>query len=761
MKFFPAVLAMAILMIACSSGTPVDPSDSTNLFAVRESGFASPVHQLAGLFLIKIDKTTHDTEVVPCRSPMLHLNLVDSLNDTMGVSARVMNAWPPNYFNVEISLTNPYSMENLSAFDVKGIFIAPANKTMGPFIIPGDDDSRLLNPDGFTRWWNPTEFPYAGFFGYTNGILGSPSSGQYSGTIHPYKLFSNSLGPDDPVLGVLDVPLDDDAGRAVFRTDSKNSRIFELFFRDEDDKPILVFNYAVDISWKAPTQMPPQVPDEFPIEANQPEAFNIEITETANTLAYNSVCGPSGQLALQVKVWDWQGISSGDPAGQISHVRVWAPDIFPGPLSLEFSEATDLYAVYDFNATDINNIISVGLKTILVEVGTEGNYTYKQGSPPAPNEQVCAYQTTSVMVADNNKDAADEVEPNNSIAQATPLSVCQIGNGALADSADDHDYWVFSADEELKISICWRLVGGEFGWFNAIYLLDSEGDCITSDVSEDNGYFLIDGVFIPPGEYYLELYQSDESCSYEVWIEAVKTPELDESEPNNFIAQANPMLPGPNYTGILCDIVDNYDYWSFTLDNPTEFKFWWHLLDGEFGYFNNTHLLDPNGESIENDSGNDNGYFEIGPEFLPPGQYYAELYQSDESCYYEIWIESDSIGDLDESEPNDFLAHANPMVADVKYKGILCDVVDVYDYWKFALDSSYEIDAWWHLLDGEFGYFNTIYLLDSDGDSIDNDSSDDNGYFNIGPVFLPAGQYYLALYQSDESCKYEVWYETE
>ena len=59
----------------------------------------------------------------------------------------------------------------------------------------GDGDMRLLNPDGYSRWWNPAEFPNNGtIFGYNDGLLGAPDSyADYNNTLNGYKYFCDDL----------------------------------------------------------------------------------------------------------------------------------------------------------------------------------------------------------------------------------------------------------------------------------------------------------------------------------------------------------------------------------------------------------------------------------------------------------------------------------------------------------------------------------------------------------------------------------------
>ena len=159
-------------------------------------------------------------------------------------------------------------------------------------------NTRLLNPDGYSRWWNPAEFPSNGtIFGYTDGLLGAPDSvGDFSATLNGYKYFCDDLDdPDDPLT---DVTLEN---RGLFSAGQKNVRHYTIEMGDEG----LVFNYAVDASWVFPQGDPPwSAPDDFAPSANRPEAWFINVTEVENTLWNDGTAG-GGDLSLSIDVYDW------------------------------------------------------------------------------------------------------------------------------------------------------------------------------------------------------------------------------------------------------------------------------------------------------------------------------------------------------------------------------------------------------------------------------------------------------------------------
>jgi len=88
-------------------------------------------------------------------------------------------AFSGNVIDADIGLRRPFlGLNQFTGFDVKGILISDGSLngfTDSDVNIPGMGDTRLLNPDGYTLWWNPNEFPDIGtIFGYIDGVLGQP-----------------------------------------------------------------------------------------------------------------------------------------------------------------------------------------------------------------------------------------------------------------------------------------------------------------------------------------------------------------------------------------------------------------------------------------------------------------------------------------------------------------------------------------------------------------------------------------------------------
>ncbi len=119
---------------------------------------------------------------------------------------------PPDFHDglieVDIGLTHPNDDAIFTGFDVCGTIISQGSiEASGDssVLIPGPDDLHLLNPDGYTRWFNPTEFPYDAehkMTGYVDGVMGTPdSSADYSATVNAYKYFADGDLDFDEAFG--------------------------------------------------------------------------------------------------------------------------------------------------------------------------------------------------------------------------------------------------------------------------------------------------------------------------------------------------------------------------------------------------------------------------------------------------------------------------------------------------------------------------------------------------------------------------------
>ncbi len=291
----PAIVALLILA-GCSNGNEVvTPGDI--------AADAAPSHLCWGFYQFTADPAEGTLDVAQLRMAEFHLNalpfleppaLVNLTLDTLHINGSIIDA--------DIGLRHPFlGLNEFTGFDVCGVLITSGSISGfgdSAIRIAGPGDTRLLNPDGLTRWWNPSEFPIntGTIFGYNDGLLGAPdSAGNFSATVNAYKYYTDGLAPD---ADLADVTL---TSRGKFSAGQKNVRHYTI----ELGNAGLVFNYAVDASWKFPSGSPPYVaPDDFAEDANKVEAWRADVTETSNTL-WNDGNGSGGSLNLSIDVYDW------------------------------------------------------------------------------------------------------------------------------------------------------------------------------------------------------------------------------------------------------------------------------------------------------------------------------------------------------------------------------------------------------------------------------------------------------------------------
>jgi len=300
--FLTAALAIALAIPGCSHGTsPLNPGEAVPVEALNATS-GNP-HNLFGLYTFTCDPASGTVDIQPLRDAELHLNALHFLEPPPYVNV-TLESKPKingNILDIDIGLRHPFfGLDGSTAFDVCGILMT--NGSVTGFDDPdlrmaGEGDTRLLNPDGYTRWWNPLEFPHgAAIVNYIDGMLGTPdSTGDYNCTLNAYKYFADGLEKDAPLTTL------DPASRGVFSVGAKNVRHYKI-----DMSGGLIFNYAVDACWKKPEGKPPyNVPDDFPEGANQPEAWNVIVTELENTLYYSGPgVGVGGDLKLLIDVYD-------------------------------------------------------------------------------------------------------------------------------------------------------------------------------------------------------------------------------------------------------------------------------------------------------------------------------------------------------------------------------------------------------------------------------------------------------------------------
>jgi len=331
------IIFALVIVLGCSKG-----GDITSPNPIQDKTAARPNanQTMLGLYTIEIDGNTGQIDVIPHRGPDFQVNVVKYLQPPSGDPSNLGVLLNPDgtdisegIFDLDIFITHPFTGTNLRGFDVRGIVMGEKGTQLSQFDhdvqYPKPTELRLLNADGYTRWWNETEFPTPGLFGYTPTILGS---GDPKATVNGYKYFSDDLTADDPML------LDPES-RGTFSTQTPSgdpntlSRNFVIRFPMVGDFPRVKFRYAICASFAAPhpDSIPPAEVDDFDLNANCPEAYQLSISMLPNSTAYWTSTQGGGDLILNIEIADWQAVENPEGiSGEIASVRLESPTLWDG-----------------------------------------------------------------------------------------------------------------------------------------------------------------------------------------------------------------------------------------------------------------------------------------------------------------------------------------------------------------------------------------------------------------------------------------------
>jgi hypothetical protein len=317
-----AVIFLFVLTGCSHSHNPVTVDQSNDADAIATDG--SPVAQtpsmpsengnriLWGYWDVRISPDDLTIEAVPDRASAMHFNVVRLIEVTpCPYCLKIENIqWQPgNIVEADFRLQHPFpGLDKFTGFDVRGIFISEAD-----FLFPemdrrmayGMDVPKLLDPDGFTSLFNPTEFPEGTapfpMLGYITGKYST--GGPLSTTLNPYVAY----GTENP--------------RRLFEAGTAEARRVRIHY---PSLPV-EFGYAVDASWFPAGDVIDPVTD-FPPEANCMEAYKIQVQGGEPV-----VVSSGDSIEFCIEVFDHQGLDT------ISTVRVEAPGIFSGVMNPPFA----------------------------------------------------------------------------------------------------------------------------------------------------------------------------------------------------------------------------------------------------------------------------------------------------------------------------------------------------------------------------------------------------------------------------------------
>ncbi|MCK4720259.1 hypothetical protein KAU08_06350, partial [bacterium] len=313
------LVILLFLLQGCSSKsspvtTPTSPADTPS--HLTDSQITVPTNRyLWGIWDVRISDDHSTVEIIPDRSSTMHFNTVRLMEEvpcTTCIAIFIKQLIPPDILSVDFRLQHPFPAPmNLTAFDLRGIIINGADYTFpanNRSVGMGNSKLVLLNPDGYTTLFNPTEFPEDSgmppILRYYPGKL--KLDGDLSSTLNPFIAYFQNFP------------------RRVFYVWLAEIRNIHVRL---PDGPV-EFGYAVDVSWMPVENVVDPLVD-FPPEANCVEAYKIDLPD------YMEV--NSGEMSeITLEIFDHQGIET------ISSVSAEAPEIFAGVIPFDYVESTGL-----------------------------------------------------------------------------------------------------------------------------------------------------------------------------------------------------------------------------------------------------------------------------------------------------------------------------------------------------------------------------------------------------------------------------------
>ncbi len=305
---FATLVLAAMIAVGCSDGND-SPLAATagpgNPKLTADVG--QPQMHLWGYYTVYMDLASGRVEAIPMRnatgvepSPWNVANFINGnpANLSFHINKTIVGDDGIDV-DIDVSITHPFpGMSQYNGYDVRGIFIGDGHGTLEysglRYAVRGVDQYLGMPPDpwapdGYTRWWNPDEFPHPGILGYTKGIFATPGY-QGSATLNPYMYFADGLGAEADLMEFLVST----GNHGVFSAGKKNTRNYRINF--PTPTPNVKFNYAIVASWEGEDIHP----------ANGSEAMGIT-AEVTDSLYYVDPTDWGGDLILDLGVFDWSG----------------------------------------------------------------------------------------------------------------------------------------------------------------------------------------------------------------------------------------------------------------------------------------------------------------------------------------------------------------------------------------------------------------------------------------------------------------------
>ncbi len=373
-QFFTLLIAVAFVIgFGCSggNGSPVipDAENVPDLTPAPDHPAQSANTHLLGYYDIYYDFAENTFEAVEDRTAAFTLNIVPFLNQMTvpmnGITfgSIIIHDDDPTFLGVDVEFTvhHPFpGIQQYDAYDLIGVIIGDGAHLMeynGLRTGEHGTDLWMKNPDGYTRWFNPSEFTTELIFGWAPGGWQNLKG---DATLNPYKYYSKHLGKDDDLWNYL---TGDNNWDGFF--ESGSGRTMELEFPLFPQGIGLKFGYAIVVEWEEQGPTGPYYP------VHRMEALAASATQTPDVWYDASDGSSGGNLILDIDLFAWEyqpstvtiessmlsGLETLDfetdasPGGE--YYSTWHVDIPAAPLNN--GDSHDVWIIAEYEAHDYDN----------------------------------------------------------------------------------------------------------------------------------------------------------------------------------------------------------------------------------------------------------------------------------------------------------------------------------------------------------------------------------------------------------------------
>ena len=448
-KVYSLTVFLCLFVWGCSStnnpGLPsaIEPDHSPGLAAQKitnQTSAGSRGHYLWAFYQFFVDLDDPDgpkLEAVPVRMGARHWNVLRFLeqgpcNDCIRIAGVTSSG--TGTLLVDVEITHPFDLANFTGFDVRGIVMFSGTHLFPEHVLITSDRSsgegELVNADGFTFLYNGT----TGGLG-PNGLEGY-IKGKYATQLTPNSTLNGYKRHISPGAAKT---------RNAFYAGGSLIETYEL---DMPDGPF-VFGYAVDANWAPPSHKPVEDPmTDFPPEANCPEPWKIEVSDTPID---QGLTDHGGSTVLSMSVYDWQGKDTHELP------LVECPELFDGLVEAQWVEDGDGFSTFEATVEN-QKLAPVGEYKCLIAVEDQENATSSDWMDLTAY-QLYTLEVSEYVVQNHDPIACAEASPN-------PQTVCESVSFDAACSTDpdgEEDIvlyeWDFDSDgtygDKLGLTTTW------------------------------------------------------------------------------------------------------------------------------------------------------------------------------------------------------------------------------------------------------------------------------------------------------------------